>query len=42
MVNTQNANAFTGVKGAQGLKEIAQSLSKSLTVKIISISQRNR
>jgi len=33
MVNTQNANAFTGVKGAQGLKEIAQSLSKSLTLK---------
>ena len=33
MVNTQNANAFTGVKGAQGLKEIAHSLSKSLTLK---------
>ena len=33
MVNTQNANAFTGVKGAQGLKEVAQSLSKSLTLK---------
>ena len=33
MVNTQNANAFTGVKGAQGLKEIAQSLSKFLTLK---------
>ena len=33
MVNTKNANAFTGVKGAQGLKEVAQSLSKSLTLK---------
>ena len=33
MVNTQNANTFTGVKGAQGLKEIAQNLSKSLTLK---------
>jgi len=33
MVNTKNANAFTGTKGAQGLKEIAQSLSKSLTLK---------
>ena len=33
MVNTKNANAFTGIKGAQGLKEIAQSLSKSLTLK---------
>ena len=33
MVNTQNANTFTGIKGAQGLKEIAQSLSKFLTLK---------
>ena len=33
MVNTQNANVFTGVKGAQGLKEIAHALSKSLTLK---------
>ena len=33
LVNTQNANTFTGVKGAQGLKEIANSLSKSLTLK---------
>jgi len=33
MVNTKNANTFTGVKGAQGLKEIAQSLSKFLTLK---------
>ena len=33
MINTQNANTFTGRKGAQGLKEIAQSLAKSLTLK---------
>jgi len=33
MVNTQNANTFTGIKGAQGLKEIAQTLSKALTLK---------
>ena len=33
MVNTQNANTFTGIKGAQGLKEIAHALSKSLTLK---------
>jgi glutamate N-acetyltransferase / amino-acid N-acetyltransferase len=33
MINTKNANTFTGIKGAQGLKEIAQTLSKSLTLK---------
>lgn len=33
LVNTQNANTFTGIKGAQGLKEIALALSKSLTLK---------
>tara|TARA_B100000029_G_scaffold483965_1_gene535669 strand:- start:237 stop:1541 length:1305 start_codon:yes stop_codon:yes gene_type:complete len=33
MVNTQNANTFTGIKGAQGLKEVAQSLAKNLTLK---------
>ena len=33
LVNTQNANAFTGIKGAQGLKEIAYTLSKALTLK---------
>ena len=32
-VNTKNANTFTGVKGAQGLKEIASTLSKTLTLK---------
>ena len=33
LVNTKNANTFTGTKGAQGLKEIANSLSKALTIK---------
>ncbi len=33
LVNTKNANTFTGIKGAQGLKEIAHALSKSLTLK---------
>ena len=34
MINTKNANTFTGTKGAQGLKEIAQvALSKTLTLK---------
>ena len=33
LVNTKNANTFTGIKGAQGLKEIANSLSKTLTLK---------
>ena len=33
LVNTQNANTFTGIKGAKGLKEIAHTLSKSLTIK---------
>ena len=33
IVNTKNANTFTGIKGAQGLKEIANTLSKSLTLK---------
>ena len=33
MVNTQNANVFTGTKGAQGLKDIAHVLAKSLTLK---------
>jgi len=33
MVNTKNANTFTGIKGAQGLKEIAYALSKALTLK---------
>ena len=33
LVNTKNANTFTGIKGAQGLKEIAHTLSKALTIK---------
>ena len=33
MINTKNANTFTGTKGAHGLKEIAYALSKSLTLK---------
>jgi len=33
MINTKNANTFTGTKGAQGLKEVAQTLAKSLTLK---------
>ena len=33
LVNTRNANTFTGIKGAQGLKEIAHTLSKALTLK---------
>jgi glutamate N-acetyltransferase/amino-acid N-acetyltransferase len=33
MINTKNANTFTGAKGAQGLKEVAQTLSKFLTLK---------
>jgi len=33
MINTKNANTFTGEKGAHGLKEIAQMLAKSLTLK---------
>ena len=33
LVNTKNANTFTGIKGAQGLKEIAHALSKSLTLR---------
>ena len=33
LVNTRNANAFTGKKGFQGLKEIAENLSLQLTEK---------
>ena len=33
LVNTRNANAFTGKKGFQGLKEIAEDLSLQLTEK---------
>ncbi len=33
MINTKNANTFTGTKGAHGLKEVALALSKALTLK---------
>ena len=33
LVNTRNANAFTGAKGYQGIKEIADELSAQLTIK---------
>ena len=33
LVNTRNANAFTGKKGFQGLKEIAEELAEKLTFK---------
>ena len=33
LINIKNANTFTGTKGALGLKEIANSLSKTLTIK---------
>ena len=33
VVNTRNANAFTGKKGYQGLKEIAEELSLQLSIK---------
>jgi len=33
MINTKNANTFTGERGAHGLKEIAIALAKSLTLK---------
>ena len=34
LVNTKNANTFTGKKGFQGLKELSRSLSKHLTLKL--------
>tara|TARA_Y100001958_G_scaffold159486_1_gene161224 strand:+ start:1546 stop:2847 length:1302 start_codon:yes stop_codon:yes gene_type:complete len=33
LVNTRNANAFTGKKGFQGMREIAEELSSQLTLK---------
>ena len=33
LVNTRNANAFTGKKGYQGLKEVAEELALKLTIK---------
>ena len=34
LVNTKNANTFTGRQGFQGLKELSKSLSKCLTLKL--------
>ena len=34
LVNTKNANTFTGKQGFQGLKELSKSLSKHLTLKL--------
>ena len=34
LVNTKNANTFTGRQGFQGLKELSRSLSKHLTLKL--------
>jgi len=34
LVNTHNANTFTGKQGFQGLKELSKSLSKHLTLKL--------
>ena len=34
LVNTRNANTFTGKQGFQGLKELSKSLSKHLTLKL--------
>jgi len=34
LVNTKNANTFTGKQGFQGLKELSRSLSKYLTLKL--------
>lgn len=34
LVNTKNANTFTGKQGSQGLKELSESLSKNLTLKL--------
>ena len=34
LVNTKNANVFTGTKGAEGLKDISKTLSKALTLKL--------
>ena len=33
LCHTKNANTFTGIKGAQGLKEIAHTLAKALTLR---------
>jgi glutamate N-acetyltransferase/amino-acid N-acetyltransferase len=39
LVNTKNANTFTGRQGFQGLKELSRSLSKYLTLKLAQTPQ---
>jgi glutamate N-acetyltransferase/amino-acid N-acetyltransferase len=39
LVNTKNANTFTGRQGFQGLKKLSQSLSKYLTLKLAQTPQ---
>jgi len=39
LVNTKNANTFTGRQGFQGLKELSKSLSKYLTLKLAQAPQ---
>jgi len=39
LVNTKNANTFTGRQGFQGLKELSKSLSKYLTLKLAQTPQ---
>jgi len=39
LVNTKNANTFTGKQGFQGLKELSKSLSKHLTLKLAQASE---
>jgi len=39
LVNTKNANTFTGREGFQGLKKLSQSLSKYLTLKLAQAPQ---
>ena len=41
LVNTKNANAFTGKNGYQGLKEIADELSEQLTIKKKNDDEKN-
>ena len=41
LINTRNANAFTGKKGYQGLEEIANELSSALTLKKKTDDEKN-
>ena len=42
MVNTKNANTFTGIKGAQGFKRNCFGFIKISYIKIITISKRSK